>query len=79
MGTVDSQPDLVLLTVRQRQVLEAIKAFIEAKRYPPSIGDLAGACGIARSTVAYHLNGLEAAGRIERDPWVDRGIRVVEP
>lgn len=79
MSTVDSQPDLVLLTVRQRQVLNAIKDFIEAKRYPPSIGDIAGSCGIARSTVAYHLNRLEAAGRIERDPWVDRGIRVVEP
>lgn len=76
---MDSQPDLVLLTIRQRQVLDAINAFIAEKRYPPSIGDIAAACGIARSTVAYHLNSLEAAGRIERDPWVDRGIRVIEP
>jgi repressor LexA len=78
VGTVDSQP-YYPLTVRQRQVLDAIKAHIAAKGYPPSIGNIATTCGIARSTVAYHLNTLEAAGRIERDPWVDRGIRVVEP
>ncbi len=71
--------ELIPLTVRQRQVLDAIQAHIEAKGYPPSIGDIAAVCGIARSTVAYHLNSLETLGRIERDPWVDRGIRVVEP
>jgi repressor LexA len=77
MPTVDSEP-LQPLTKMQLRILGAVKAHIAQKGYPPSIGELGKMVGRARATVAYHLHQLELMRRIERDPRVTRGIRVLE-
>lgn len=62
-----------------QRMLDAIRAYIAANGYPPSLRDLMALCNYATpSAVQYRLGRLEAAGRIARTPGVSRGIRVVE-
>lgn len=55
-----------------------IVEYIDAVGYSPSVRDLQELCRVSStSVVSYHLNKLQAAGRIVRDPAVARSIRVV--
>jgi len=60
-------------------VLAAIEQYLDEHGYPPTVRELSVLCGItSTSVVSYHLWRLVAAGAIERDPGVSRGIRVVK-
>lgn len=70
---------VVRLTIRQREVLEAIAAFIEHNGYPPSVRDLRVVLNVSSTaTVKDHLDALVRKGWIERDPGAARGIRVLK-
>jgi SOS-response transcriptional repressor LexA len=60
-------------------VLQAIGIFLSVHGYGPSIRDIARMTGIT-STAHIHflLNGLVAEGRITRERYVARSIRLVE-
>jgi len=59
-------------------VFEAIKAYIEENKIPPSLQELCGLTGLqSTSNIRYHLVKLEDMGMIKRVPRVARGIVVV--
>ena len=61
------------------RVYAAIEQYLDEHGYPPTVRELSVLCGItSTSVVSYHLWRLVAAGAIERDPGVSRGIRVVK-
>lgn len=54
------------LTPRQRDVLDFIESYLEEKKYPPTMAEIAAGIGIASKSVAlFHLRALEAKGAIE--------------
>jgi SOS-response transcriptional repressor LexA len=54
-----------------------IEAYIQEHQSSPSLREIAEACGkISLSTVSYHLDGLEAEGRIIRSWYKSRSIRL---
>lgn len=62
---------------KQKEIFEYIKNFIEEKGVAPSVREIANSVGLkSASTVQYHLNALEDAGLIERDPLLKRTIRL---
>lgn len=64
-----------MLTARQRQTYEFIRAFIEKKGYSPTLQEIAAALGIAGNLgVLRHLDGLERQGMIHRTPRNSRAI-----
>lgn len=64
--------------IRRRKVLRLIRESLNSRGYPPSISELATATGVASTlTIRRDLERLEADGKIERDPGVTRGIRIV--
>lgn len=67
------------LTPRQLEVLDAIERFIQEKGYPPTLKEIGAAVGLASvNTVHYHLRRLEAAGVLEREYGLHRGLRLVK-
>lgn len=62
----------------QERVFELVKNHIDDYGYPPTVRWIAKQTGRALSNVSYHLQWLEEEGRIERDPGVSRGIRIVD-
>lgn len=81
---VELRPDRP--TFRQRrnyaiteQVFAFICAYAKDHTYPPTLDEIAAACYIARSTVLRHVDRLEGEGRIERDPYISRGITIRVP
>lgn len=70
------------LTARQREVLEAIEAFIERYSVPPTLRELAEALGVHCQTAVYFLKPLERKGYVEQRRTADgrviaRTLRVV--
>lgn len=67
------------LTPKQHVVYACLRAYISVHGYPPMLGQLADELGLAsRSTVAYHLDGLQAKGLVQRDGHVIRGVRLAQ-
>ncbi|HEX7210031.1 MAG TPA: transcriptional repressor LexA, partial [Propionibacteriaceae bacterium] len=67
-------------TLRQRRILEMIKATVERRGYPPSIREMGDAVGLASSSsVAHQLKMLEAKGFLRRDPNRPRALEVLLP
>lgn len=67
------------LTPRQRQVLELIKAQIEATGCPPTRAELAKALGFRSANAAEeHIKALARKGAIEVIEGASRGIRLPE-
>ncbi len=65
------------LTAKQQAMLSFIEQFMRERHYPPTYEEIRVGLGLStKSLVDYHLNALEAAGRIQRDPWTPRGLRV---
>lgn len=63
----------------QREMLRFMREYIALRGYPPTIRDIVKGTGqSSTSTVSYHLDRMAAAGYIERDPGISRGIRLVE-
>ena len=61
---------------RTEDIYDFILAFRKANGFPPTLQQIGMACGVARGTVAYHLDKLEAQGRIQREAHKSRSIRV---
>lgn len=65
------------LTVRQRKVLEVIRASVTDRGYPPSIREIGDAVGLtSTSSVAHQLRALERKGYLRRDPNRPRAVDV---
>ena len=76
----DGPADAAGLTLRQRRILEMIKATVERRGYPPSIREMGDAVGLASSSsVAHQLKMLEAKGFLRRDPNRPRALEVLLP
>ena len=70
--------NVIALTDRQREVLEAIRAHIARRGFPPSRQELANALGLsAPGSVEGHLNALVRKGWIELAHDTRRGIRLL--
>ncbi len=67
----------VLLTARQRQILDVIEANMRERGYPPSVREIGEAVGLTSpSTVHSHLASLERMGYLRRDPTKPRALEV---
>jgi repressor LexA len=81
-AVVSAFPDLFAadLTVRQRRILEFIRAAVERHGYPPSVREIGEAVGlVSPSSVAYQLKELERKGYLRRDPNRPRAVDVRPP
>jgi repressor LexA len=84
-GNLRSFPDLdrgedAELPVRQREVLDVIRTWVERFGYPPSVREIGEAVGLtSTSSVAYQLRALEQKGYLRRDPNRPRAIGVLPP
>src|SRR5690606_1878980 len=68
------------LPIRQREVLEVIRKWVERFGYPPSVREIGEAVGLtSTSSVAYQLRALEQKGYLRRDPNRPRAIGVLPP
>lgn len=82
-GNLRSFPDIDQaepdhLPVRQREVLEVIRQWVERFGYPPSVREIGEAVGLtSTSSVSYQLRALEAKGYLRRDPNRPRAIGVL--
>jgi repressor LexA len=73
-----AQPDGEDLPIRQREVLEVIRTWVERFGYPPSVREIGEAVGLtSTSSVAYQLRALEQKGYLRRDPNRPRAIGVL--
>ena len=76
----DGPADADGLTLRQRRILEVIKATVESRGYPPSIREMGDAVGLASSSsVAHQLRVLQTKGFLRRDPNRPRALEVLLP
>lgn len=74
----DQAPDAEELPLRQREVLEVIRTWVERFGYPPSVREIGEAVGLtSTSSVAYQLRALEQKGYLRRDPNRPRAIGVL--
>ena len=72
------QPDAEELPIRQKEVLEVIRTWVERFGYPPSVREIGEAVGLtSTSSVAYQLRALEQKGYLRRDPNRPRAIGVL--
>jgi repressor LexA len=73
-----AQPDAEELPIRQKEVLEVIRTWVERFGYPPSVREIGEAVGLtSTSSVAYQLRALEQKGYLRRDPNRPRAIGVL--
>jgi len=73
-----AQADAEDLPIRQREVLEVIRTWVERFGYPPSVREIGEAVGLtSTSSVAYQLRALEQKGYLRRDPNRPRAIGVL--
>jgi repressor LexA len=76
--TVPGPDDEAALPIRQREVLNVIRAWVQRYGYPPSVREIGAAVGLtATSSVAYLLGSLERKGFLRRDPNRPRAIDVL--
>lgn len=67
----------VLLTARQRQILDVIEQNMQDRGYPPSVREIGESVGLTSpSTVHSHLATLERLGYLRRDPSKPRALEV---
>ncbi len=67
------------LTKRQQEIFDFIKKYSAKYGYPPTVRDIGKAVGLASSsTVHAHLNNLEKAGLLRRDPSKPRAIELLD-
>lgn len=65
--------------MRDIDVLNFIKSYIEEKKFPPTIREIADGCDMSStSVVTYYLNKLEDSNRITRYRYTSRGIVINE-
>jgi len=64
------------LPTRQTATLVAIKRYIAANGFPPTVRELADDLGVSVNGAAGHLKALARKGVIHRHPGTARGITV---
>lgn len=70
--------DLGNLTVRQGQILEVIRSWVNRLGYPPSVREIGDAVGLAStSSVQHQLQALQRKGYLRRDPNRPRAVGVL--
>jgi repressor LexA len=70
--------ETTLLSLPQKRILEFVASFIEDRGFPPTLAEIARACGILnRSSVDYHLKTLQSKGFLRREECRHRGLEVV--
>ena len=63
------------MDTRTTTIYRFISEYIAIYHRPPTVRDIKAGCEISStSIVAYHLNKLEQAGQIRREPNIARGI-----
>ena len=67
-----------MLTKRQEQVLEFIRAYIRENGYPPSVRDIGEEFGLSPATVHDHLKALERKGYLDKKPNRSRSLSVTK-
>ncbi|WP_216208031.1 transcriptional repressor LexA [Amycolatopsis aidingensis] len=66
------------LTVRQQQVLEVIRAWVDRFGYPPSVREIGEAVGLnSTSSVSHQLRALQRKGYLRRDANRPRAVGVL--
>ncbi|QWS34987.1 transcriptional repressor LexA [Curtobacterium aetherium] len=66
------------LTAKQQSILDAIRASIASRGYPPSMREIGDAAGLSSlSSVSHQLGQLELGGWIRRDPNRPRALEVL--
>ena len=71
---------IIMLTKRQRQILQFIEESINKSGYPPSVREICKGVGLSStSTVHAHLSKLNELGYIRRDATKPRAIEVLKP
>jgi len=69
-----------MLSTRQAQVLEFVRAGVARHGYPPSIREIGDAVGLrSTSSVAYQLEALQEKGYLRRDPRRPRTMELLPP
>ena len=67
------------LSVKQQNILDFMRRFMDDNAYPPSIRDIQTGCGISSTSVVdYNLKALENMGLIRRDREVSRAIELLD-
>lgn len=67
-----------MLTIRQKQIFDYVKKYIERKDYAPSFEDIRKHFRLAsRSTVHYHIEALEAKGYLNKLGSRARAIEII--
>ena len=67
------------LTIRQRQIVAAIRIALDERGYPPTMREIGAAVGLASpSSVKHQLDLMEAKGAIRRDPMRPRALEIVD-
>lgn len=69
--------ELARASRRRTAVLASIRRSIATRGYPPSVSELAREHDVTGRTIRTDLAALAATNRIEVDPGVPRGIRLV--
>ena len=72
--------DFETLSSRQQHMLRYMSEYTGQRGYPPTIREIGERCGIASTSVVnYNLNKLVAAGYLQREGRVSRGMRIIAP
>jgi repressor LexA len=75
----DANPLPTRLTPRQRQILDWIRGFLEARGMPPTRAEIAAGLGFSTpSSAEDHLQALARKGAIELVPGASRGLRLLD-
>lgn len=72
-----SPADLERAAARRVEVLKIIETSISERGYPPTVSELAASTEVSTLATRRDLDTLVAQGKIERDPGVARGLRLV--
>jgi repressor LexA len=69
-----------MLSNREEQVLQVVRAGVARRGYPPSIREIGDAVGLrSTSSVAYHLKALQEKGYLHRDRGRPRTVELLPP
>jgi repressor LexA len=66
------------LTNRQSEILEYIREFIRAHKYPPTMREIAGRFGISAKGAHDHVKALEKKGKVRFDLGRSRTIEILD-
>jgi repressor LexA len=67
------------LSELQRRVLSFVSESLQERGFPPSLSEIAKACGLPqKSSAAYHLRVLETRGLLKREGALARGLELMQ-